>query len=68
MKVRMKVEISGTRDDSPWPAIGGELVVSDREGAELCEAGYAEPVAEPAKVEKAVAPPVAEKRAAKKRS
>lgn len=67
MKVRMKVEISGARDDSAWPAIGGELVVSDREGAELCAVGYAEPVAEPARVERAVAPPVAEKRAPKKR-
>ena len=55
MKITMKVAISGSRNDVEWPAIGGEIVVPDLEGKELCAAGYAEPVAAPVKVEKAVA-------------
>lgn len=51
----MKVQISGSRDGQSWPAVGEEIVVSDTEGAELCAQGYAEPVAEPAKPEKATA-------------
>lgn len=42
----MKVEISGARDGDTWPAIGGELVVPDAEGVDLCAQGYAEPVVE----------------------
>lgn len=62
MKVRMKVNISGTRDGEPWPPIGECVVVPDTEGAELCANGYAEPVAEAAKPEKATARKAAEKR------
>lgn len=47
MKIRMKAGISGGRGDgTAWPAPGGILEVDDREGAELCAAGLAEPVAE----------------------
>lgn len=63
MKVRMKVTISGTRDGLDWPAAGGELVVPDAEGADLCAAGYADPVAEVAQPEKRPAP----RKAAEKR-
>lgn len=46
----MKVAVQGLRNDVRWPPLGGELNVSDREGAELCALGYAEPVvAEPEK-------------------
>lgn len=62
MKVRMEVEISGTRDGVKWPPRGGELVVTDREGAELCAQGHATPVAEPAAPEKRPAVKRAEKR------
>lgn len=55
MKIRMKVAISGTRDGSDWPAVGGEIVVPDAEGADLCAAGMATPVAEPQQPEKKVA-------------
>ena len=55
MKVRMMFQISGTRDGERWPVVGECMVVSDAEGAELCAQGYAEPVAEVAKVEKATA-------------
>ncbi len=48
MKVRMRVYISGTRDGRDWPRVGEVLTTTDREGAELCAQGYAEPVvAEP---------------------
>lgn len=56
MKVCMNVAISGTRNGEPWPSVGGEIVVGDIEGADLCAAGLASPVAEVAKVEKKVAP------------
>lgn len=42
MKVRMKVSITGLRDGKPWPPAGGEIVVSDQEGADLCTDGMAE--------------------------
>lgn len=56
MKVRMKRQISGTRDGVDWPAPGCDLVVPDDEGASLCALGMAEPVAEPARAERATAP------------
>lgn len=52
MKVKIKQYISGSRNGQKWPAPGGELVVGDQEGAELCANGYAEPVAETPKPEK----------------
>lgn len=61
MKVKMKVQISGTRDGSPWPAPGGVVDVEDAEGADLCAGNLAEPVASDP-VEKAVAPAAEELR------
>ena len=53
----MRVAISGTRNGASWPPIGGEIDVGDDEGAQLCAAGMAVPVAEiRGKVETAVAP------------
>lgn len=52
VKIKMTQQITGTRDGSPWPAPGGELVVPDAEGAELCAQGLAVPVAETPKPEK----------------
>lgn len=65
MKVRMRAQVSGTRDGERWPAVGGELVVPDAEGADLCSQGLAEPVAEPEKPERAVAKAAPDKRARK---
>lgn len=45
MRVRMTTYISGLRAGRPWPGIGEELDVNEREGAKLCANGYAEPVA-----------------------
>lgn len=48
MKVRMKVAISGTRNGSDWPPIGGDIDVTKAEAEHLITAGYAEAVDEPA--------------------
>lgn len=48
MKVRTKLYISGTRNGEPWPAVGTVMDVTDVEGADLCAAGLAVPVVEPA--------------------
>jgi hypothetical protein len=44
MKIRMRVEMSGTRNGRPWPAVGGAVEVPAEEGAAYCSAGLAEPV------------------------
>lgn len=62
VRVSMKVQISGVRDGVRWPGVGGEIVVPDTEGAELCTQGLATPVAEVAKPEKRPAKRSAEKR------
>ncbi len=67
MKVRMKVQIAGTRDGVAWPAPGEVKEVPDHEGARLCANGFATPVVEE-RVEKAVAEKPAEKRGGRGRS
>ncbi|MFF1685934.1 hypothetical protein [Streptomyces sp. NPDC058254] len=61
MKVRMKVQISGTRDGQEWPAKGDEVELPDDEGAQLCASGLAEPLTDTPEPETATAPD-AEKR------
>lgn len=56
MRVRMKVDVSGTRNGQPWPRRGQVADVDDAEGAQLCHAGLAEPVAVAEPVETATAP------------
>lgn len=57
MKVRMKVDVSGSRNGRPWPGRGSTLDLPDDEGASMCEAGLCTPVAEGhAETEKAVPP------------
>ncbi|MFI6560392.1 hypothetical protein [Streptomyces sp. NPDC050534] len=65
MKIRMKADVSGSRDGEPWPPRGGTLVLPDEEGAALCASGIAEPVSDD-KVEKAVPDDDSEKRGAPK--
>lgn len=80
MKVKLKTQISGTRNGEDWPARGEVISLPDAEAASLCASGLAEPVTDD-KVEKAIAPepekraeppvkktaaPVPEKRTAKK--
>lgn len=64
MRVRMKVQISGTRDGQEWPAGGGEVELPDEEGAHLCASGLAVPLADGDEPETATAPE-AEKRPAR---
>lgn len=45
MRVRMKAEVSGTRDGRSWPPRGETVELPDDEGAQLCASGIAEPVA-----------------------
>ena len=42
----MKTHILGTRNGVRWPAAGEVTTLPDNEGADLCAAGLAEPVAE----------------------
>lgn len=44
MRIRMKAQVSGTRNGADWPARGEEMDVTDAEGAAYCAAGMAEPV------------------------
>jgi len=62
MKIRMKYQLSGTRDGEPWPEPGGVVDLPDSEAAKYCGNGTAEPVAARAEVEKAVAKDDAEER------
>ena len=64
MKVRMKIQITGSRNGTYWPAPGGEITLPDHEGAKMCAAGSAEPVVS-VEPEKAVLPEP-EKRVAKR--
>ena len=55
MRVRMKIDVSGSRDGEAWPRRGQTFDVPDGEGADLCASGMAEPVADgDSDVEKAV--------------
>lgn len=46
MKVKMRAEVSGSRNGRPWPRPGEEITVPDQEGMDLCAAGIAEPVSQ----------------------
>lgn len=62
MKVRMAVQMSGTRSGVDWPPLGEVLETDADEGAQLCQAGLAVPIVDDG-VETAT-PPRAEERAA----
>lgn len=72
VKVRMRYQMSGTRDGADWPAPGETVELSDGEAAALCAQGMAEPAGAPdaagdGEPEKATAP-AAEKRARARKS
>jgi len=46
MKVRMKTQLTGSRNGVRWPAVGEVKVLPDGEATDLCIAGLAEPVVE----------------------
>lgn len=54
MRVKMIVQLSGTRDGKPWPGRGETVDLPDEEAAAMCAAGMAETVK--GTVEKAVTP------------
>ena len=63
MKIRMKIQLTGTRDGVRWPKVGEVVDLPDHEAARLCANGRAEPVVED-KTEKAVPRKKAETRKA----
>jgi hypothetical protein len=65
-RVRMRGQVSGTRNGQPWPQVGDTVELSDDEAQTLIRGGLAVHVHEdPPKVERAVKPPEdVEKRAA----
>lgn len=54
MKVRIKGDISGSRDGAPWPKRGETMELPDDEAAAMCASGLAAPVADTDDVETAV--------------
>ncbi|MEU9208545.1 hypothetical protein AB0D27_11465 [Streptomyces sp. NPDC048415] len=46
MKVRIKGDISGSRDGIPWPKRGETMELPDDEGTALCASGLAVPAAD----------------------
>jgi hypothetical protein len=44
VRVRMKVDVSGSRNGVKWPARGETVEVNDEEGTQLCASGIAAPV------------------------
>jgi hypothetical protein len=61
MRVRMRVDVSGTRDGQRWPPRGSVLDLPDDEAAHYCQVGMAEPVAVFRDAETATTPPVEER-------
>lgn len=74
MRVRMLVEITGTRDGSPWPPLGAEIDVPADEAGDLIRGGLAvetspvvPPVATPVETAATSAPETAAEPAPKAR-
>lgn len=44
MKVKLRVQLSGTRDGVPWPAVGSVVELPDDEARDMLTSGTAEPV------------------------
>jgi hypothetical protein len=62
MLIRLRAEITGTRNGQPWPAKGSLVELPDDEAAALCKARLADPVASDRPPERAVPPTTAERR------
>jgi hypothetical protein len=45
MKIKMKVQMSGTRNGAEWPDVGETVDLPKEEAAKMCAAGMAIPVA-----------------------
>ena len=55
MKVRMRTQITGTRNGEDWPALGEVINLPAEEARDMIHSGIAEPVVED-KTETATAP------------
>lgn len=62
MKVRMKQQLTGSRNGLRWPAPGGVIDVLDVEAADLLASGIAEPVKAEKPADKAEKRPASRKR------
>lgn len=62
MRIRMRYQISGTRNGKDWPAPGGEMDLPTDEAVSLIGTGMAEAVAVYAEIETADAKSVVETR------
>jgi len=60
MKVRMRIDMSGTYNGDPYPRAGAVVDLPDEVGAKLVAAGLAEPVKSKPAVESATAEPETE--------
>lgn len=56
MRVKMRHQMSGTRDGVAWPAPGEEITLPDDEATTLLNQGMAEAVEDKGEPEKATAP------------
>jgi hypothetical protein len=56
VRIRMRVDVSGTREGREWPRRGSVIDLPDDEARQYCEAGMADPVAVFAPVETATMP------------
>lgn len=56
MKVRMSVQISGSRNGADWPPVGSVIDLPDDEAAGYCANGMATPVADFKEAQTAVEP------------
>ena len=61
MRVRLLVEVSGSRNGEPWPKRGEVMDLPDAEAVDMLNARMAEAVPEVEKVEAATASVAAEK-------
>lgn len=50
MKIRMLIEMTGTRDGEPWPAVGEDAELPTAAAAHLVAAGVAEEVPDKAEL------------------
>jgi hypothetical protein len=67
MRVRLLVDISGSRNGEPWPQRGEVVDLPDAEAVDMLNAGLAEAVPEVETVEVATAKPVAQKATARRK-
>jgi len=56
MRIRMKVQMSGTRNGQPWPPVGEPVDLPAGEAQRLCASGIAKDIPDEEEVETATPP------------